>query len=178
MQSEDDDGAAAPERCHICDRTLERAWQTVAIDDDGTEYKGWVVTEPYAVAVTSVGEINVCGNCYPRRAAARLNADDMAEVHYEWGLTTKVEASSRPLDPESERQVLQAVKQCFLDALRLRRKADYLAALATVTDPPEEADRLNREALALDPKCLAAYLNLHKLEPDDDGNLRPRKNPS
>jgi hypothetical protein len=153
-----------PETCCVCGTALARELQVVAVDDDGELSFGWVTTAAFAIARTSRGEVTVCGECYPARAGQFFAPEDMAEVHHEFGLGFYSD-SHRDADAAQDPALLAKARQCQLNALALRRKADYLAALAVLAGSGEESDRLNREALALDPDCLVAKLNLYKIEP-------------
>lgn len=136
-----------PERCSICGRSLAREWQVI-FDDDGTQEHGWVTTEDAILANTSTGEILICMTCYPDRVEKQYTGDDLAEIHYQRGL-----GLIRP------GHMLEA-RKCFLRALAINRKADYLASLAVTFESRDEEDRISREALLLDPGCLVAQLNL------------------
>jgi hypothetical protein len=151
-----------PERCSVCGKALARQWQVVA-EDDGQLFFGWVATDPYAIAETSIGEVNVCGDCYPARAERFFAPEDIAEVHHQFGLGFSLQSSVG--GDERGPALLAKAKVCQLRALALRRKADYIAALAALAGSGEESDRLNREALELDPGCLAARLNLRDIFP-------------
>lgn len=138
-----------PERCSICARFLAREWKVIFDDeDDGTQEYGWVTTDDYVLADTSTGETLVCMACYPIRVGEQYRGADLAEIHYQRGL-----GLNRPGH-------MQEARECFLRALAVNRKADYLAALAVTFESREEQDRLSREALLLEPGCLVAQLNL------------------
>jgi len=97
-------------------------------------------------------DIWICEQCYPDGVSKHFSGDDLAEIHYGFGLDYQ------------DKKRLDLAKVCFLRAIAVRRKANYFAALGTVAQRREIQIQYYREALALDPECLIARLNLPELE--------------
>lgn len=74
---------------------------------------------PSAIADTSIGELEICESCYLKGLPSYLTPEDLAEIHYQFGL----EYAFR----NDRQQSFESLKQ----ALNFSETADILAALAS-----------------------------------------------
>lgn len=111
--------------------------------------------EPCAVADTSVGELEICAACYHRGLPAFFSPEDLAEIHYEFGLEYL------------RRKQFGRSKESLLQARQILESADIIAALAYVEDAlghAEPAVAYYRHALELDPSHFMSQENLKNLQ--------------
>jgi tetratricopeptide (TPR) repeat protein len=105
----------------------------------------------YIFAKTSRGEICICEECYKNGIFGDLNCDDIAEIHYQFGLEYR--ETGRASDS------VDALHR----GLQLKQTADMLVAIAISYNEMKESNlehEFYRQALALDPSHLVARENL------------------
>jgi tetratricopeptide (TPR) repeat protein len=109
---------------------------------------------PSAVANTSVGEFEICESCYRRGLPSFFTPQDVAEIHYQFGLEYRDRA-----------QLAQSIES-LTQARRISETADIMAALAHAEDERghrELAIAHYRRALEIDPTHSMSRQNLQKL---------------
>jgi len=108
-----------------------------------------------AIVNTSVGELEVCEACYLSGLPPRFTSDDLAEIHYQFGLDYNARGNHSRARESLER------------ALQGRETADILAALALAADyTGDSAIAINhyKRALELDPRHFISRENLKQLQ--------------
>ena len=101
------------------------------------------------IAYTSVGEIRVCENCIKNDLPTFLTDGDKSEIYYEYGLTL--------IHLGRFEEAIKSLKNSI-------RNADTLASMGYSYDAlgdSEEAIKLYKEAISLNPEHLMANLNLN-----------------
>jgi tetratricopeptide (TPR) repeat protein len=109
---------------------------------------------PSAVIETSVGEFEICEPCYQRSLPPFFTPQDLAAIHYQFGLEYR-----------DRGQFVRSVES-LTRAHRLSETADIVAALAHVESElghRELAITHYRRALEIDPSHFMAQQNLQKL---------------
>jgi len=107
-----------------------------------------------ALAETSIGEFEICGSCYRRGLPSFFTPQDLAEIHYQFGLEY------------SHREELDRSVESLSQARLLSETADIVAALAHV-----ESKRGHREiaiahyhrSLEIDPSHFMSRQNLQRI---------------
>jgi len=140
-----------PDQCSFCNKRL-----VATASEKWLATSGELIAVPkseilYIFAETSKGEVCLCEECYKKESLDDFNADDLAEIHYQFGLEYRESGcSSKSVD-------------ALHRALKFRKTADMLAAIALsygdIGDHKLECE-FYRQALVLDPRHFAASENL------------------
>ncbi len=128
--------------CSLCRAEIPEAPAERWTTDDGESLVIDKTASPCAVIDTSVGEITVCDSCYALPLPDWLTAEDVREVHYQFGLE------------HSQRGEPRLAIACFERALTSDLSADVLAALGNAQNElgdSQNAASSYRRALELDP---------------------------
>jgi len=110
---------------------------------------------PSIVAHTSIGELEICETCYWHGLPSYLTSQDLAEIHYQFGLEYR------------DRQLFERSVECLTEGRRLSETADVVAALAlsqSALGRDAIAAALYRRALELDPSHFIARENLKQID--------------
>ncbi len=137
--------------CTLCKApipgTSPETWTTL----DGQAVEVARSISPSIVAHTSVGEFAICEACYLHRLPSYFTPQDLAEIHYQFGLEYR------------DRQQFDRCVESLTEARGISETADIVAALAAAQDDlgcGELAVDLYRRALELDPSHFMARENL------------------
>jgi len=140
--------------CTLCKTPLPEATPEKWTTPTGEPLQVARSATPSAVAKTSVGEFEICEACYHRGLPTFFTPQDMAEVHYQFGL----EYSQRGHFARSVESLSQA--------RRISETADIMAALAHAEDGLGHRDVAiahYRRALEIDPSHFMSRQNLQKI---------------
>ena len=140
--------------CTLCKTHLPDA-----VPESWTTPRGEVVqvaqtAKPSAIADTSVGEFEICESCYRRGLPAFFTPQDLAEIHYQFGLEY------------THRGQFDCGAESLTQARRISETADIVAALAHTEDKlghRELAIAHYRRALEIDPSHFMSRQNLKRL---------------
>ena len=109
---------------------------------------------PFAVVDTSVGEFEICEPCYQRGLPVFFSPQDVAEIHYQFGLEYR------------DRRQFDRSVESLTQARRISETADIVAALAHAEDERgrrEVAITHYRRALEIDPSHFMSQQNLERI---------------
>jgi tetratricopeptide (TPR) repeat protein len=105
----------------------------------------------YTLSDTSKGEVYICEECYKKSDFKDLTSDDIAEIHYQFGL-----------EYLASKQFSESV-DALHQSLRLKVSPDTLASIARSYDElgaTKLAIEFYQQALAIDPKHFMSRENL------------------
>jgi hypothetical protein len=136
-------------RCSICGNQIEHTTPEKWEDPDGDVIEISRSKDASALLETSSGKYYICWSCYPERVVNHFSGKELAELHYQFGLDL------------NQRGDKSNTMICFQRSLEIERRAEVLASLAVCVTDRNESDKLNREALSLDPDCKNALWNLN-----------------
>jgi tetratricopeptide (TPR) repeat protein len=145
--------------CTLCKAILPagstETWKTE--DGEAIEVaRGLLVS---AIIDTSLGEFEICEPCYSRKLPSFFTPQDIAEIHYQFGLEYR--------DRAKFTQSIESLRR----ALCILETADILAALAFAEDKAghqQLAIGYYRRALQIEPLHFMAQQNLRLI--DDSGS--------
>jgi len=141
------------EICDLCRREIQENQQEVWTTDVGEKFVIPCSDELWIEATTINGDIVICLDCYRNKSLESFSAVELAEIHYEFGLEFFGKGK------------IQTAKNCFETALAYKVEPRSLAALGNCfekLDDLGEAKHFWSRALAVDPVCLEARLNLER----------------
>jgi tetratricopeptide (TPR) repeat protein len=145
--------------CTLCkSRLLDTGTKTWKLPDGQTvqlEHSSVAI----AVATTTLGEFEICESCYRRGLPAFFTAQDLAEIHYQFGLEYR--------DLKQFSKSMEALSK----ARGLGETANIVAEIANAERALGNRDKaidLYRRALELEPDHVMARQNLGRIL--DTGN--------
>jgi tetratricopeptide (TPR) repeat protein len=148
-----DDG----ENCSFCKKHLPSDISSKWISQDGVTLNVGGCSLPYVIAVTTLGELSVCEECYTS-LPDYLTQEDLAEIHYQFGLEYR--------DRGNHQRSLDSCKR----SIALTRTPKVLSAIGDAhrcLGNRNEAIDAYRKALELDPSESMAKNNLARLMSDE-----------
>lgn len=140
--------------CTLCKTQLRDATTETWTTPNGEALQVAQSATLSAVAETSVGEFEICEACYRRGLPERFTPQDMAEIHYQFGLGY---SHSGQFGRSAE-----SLKQ----ARHISETADIVAALARAEDALGHRDMAivhYRRALEIDPSHFMSLQNLQRI---------------
>jgi len=140
--------------CTLCKAKIPDACPEEWVATDGQAVHVARSSIPCAVIETSVGEFEICEPCYQRSLPPFFTPQDLAEIHYQFGLEYR------------DRGQFARSVESLTHARRLSETADIVAALAHAESDlghRELAIAHYRRALEIDPSHFMSRQNLQRL---------------
>lgn len=142
------------ESCSLCKKPIPEADSDAWLTEDGAHIDATKSAMPTALAETTLGEVVICEDCYRGRLPTYFTKEDLAQIHYQFGL---------------EYHMLhdyEHSKKSLTRSLELVESADVLAALASTESASghiEAARTLYLRALKIQPAHFMSTENLKNL---------------
>lgn len=143
------------ECCSLCKIPIPENEPDSWFTDDGECLNVRKSAIPTALAETSLGEIYICETCYQKGLPVFFTSDDLAQIHYQFGLEYHVSGNN-------QRSIESLSMAC-----QIAESAEILAALALAESEIghiEAARALYLRALEIDPQHFMSIENLKILK--------------